>query len=372
MRRVKVAVAGATGAVGREMLKVLEDREFPVSELVPLASERSEGHKLEFRGEELTVRRLRPESFDGVDIALFSPGAFVSREFAPYAARAGAVVVDNSSAFRMDADVPLVVPEVNPRAVELALKPGGRRIIANPNCSTIQLVVVLKPLHEAAGLERVVVSTYQSVSGAGQKGIDELEQQSRALFNMEETSPKKFPHRIAFNLLPEIGPANANGYTEEEMKMVNETRKIMGLPDLRVSATCVRVPVFYCHSEAANLAFREDLTPERAREVLRAAPGVKVVEGARVPDAAARRGQRRHARGPHPQGPRARTRPGVVRRLRQPAQGRGDQRGADRGAAAAGPRAVARAQALMLPVCPGVSPPPGQNVDAAALPSRTG
>ena len=278
MRRVKVAVAGATGAVGREMLKVLEDRDFPVSELVPLASERSEGHKLEFRGEELTVRRLRPESFDGVDIALFSPGASVSREFAPYAARAGAVVVDNSSAFRMDADVPLVVPEVNPRAVELALKPGGRRIIANPNCSTIQLVVVLKPLHEAAGLERVVVSTYQSVSGAGQKGIDELEQQSRALFNMEETAPKKFPHRIAFNLLPEIGPANANGYTEEEMKMVNETRKIMALPDLRVSATCVRVPVFYCHSEAANLAFREDLTPERAREVLRAAPGVKVVD----------------------------------------------------------------------------------------------
>ena len=178
MRRVKVAVAGATGAVGREMLKVLEDREFPVSELVPLASERSEGHKLEFRGEELTVRRLRPESFEGVDVALFSPGASVSREFAPYAARAGAVVVDNSSAFRMDADVPLVVPEVNPRAVELALKPGGRRIIANPNCSTIQLVMVLKPLHDAAGLERVVVSTYQSVSGAGQKGIDELEQQS--------------------------------------------------------------------------------------------------------------------------------------------------------------------------------------------------
>jgi aspartate-semialdehyde dehydrogenase len=278
MRKVKVAVAGATGAVGREMLKVLEDREFPVAELVPLASERSEGHKIEFRGEELTVRRLRPESFEGVDIALFSPGGSVSREFAPYAARAGAVVVDNSSAFRMDADVPLVVPEVNPRAVELALKPGGRRIIANPNCSTIQLVVVLKPLHDAAGLTRVVVSTYQSVSGAGQKGIQELEQQSRALFNMEEATAKKFPHRIAFNLLPEIGAANANGYTEEEMKMVNETRKIMGLPDLRVSATCVRVPVFYCHSEAANLTFRDDLTPERARDLLRAAPGVKVVD----------------------------------------------------------------------------------------------
>src|SRR5882762_5767399 len=198
MRRVKVAVAGATGVVGREMLKVLEEREFPVSELVPLASERSEGQTLEFRGQDVIVRRLKPESFEGVDIALFSPGASVSREFAPYAARAGAVVIDNSSAFRMDADVPLVVPEVNPNAVELALRPGGRRIVANPNCSTIQLVLVLKPLHDAAG----------------QKGIQELEQQSRALFNMEEATAKKFPHRIAFNLLPEIGAANANGYTE--------------------------------------------------------------------------------------------------------------------------------------------------------------
>jgi len=278
MRRVKVAVAGATGAVGREMLKVLEERELPVAELVPLASERSEGHKIEFRGEELTVRRLKPDSFEGVDIALFSPGAAVSREFAPHAARAGAVVIDNSSAFRMDADVPLVVPEVNPRAVELALKPGGRRIIANPNCSTIQLVVMLKPLHDAAGLERVVVSTYQSVSGAGQKGIDELEAQSRALFSMAEATPAKFPHRIAFNLLPEIGAPASNGYTEEEMKMVNETRKILALPDLRISATCVRVPVFYCHSEAANLTFREELTPDRAREILRKAPGVKVVD----------------------------------------------------------------------------------------------
>jgi len=260
------------------MLKVLEERDFPVSELLPLASERSEGQKIEFRNEDLTVRRLKPESFEGVDIALFSPGSSVSREFAPYAARAGAVVVDNSSAFRMDADVPLVVPEVNPQAVELAVGPGGRRIIANPNCSTIQLVVVLKPLHDAAGLDRVVVSTYQSVSGAGQKGIDELEQQSRALFNLGEIAAKKFPHRIAFNLLPEIGPTGSNGYTEEEMKMVNETRKIMGLPDLRVAATCVRVPVFYCHSEAANLTFREDLAPDRAREVLRTAPGVKVLD----------------------------------------------------------------------------------------------
>src|SRR3989440_12722494 len=271
MGQYKVAIAGATGAVGREMMKVLEEREFPVRELVPLASERSEGQKLEFMGDEVVVRRLKPDSFAGVDIALFSPGATVSREFAPHAARSGAVVIDNSSAFRMEADCPLVVPEVNPRDVELAVRPGGRRIIANPNCSTIQLVVVLKPLHEAAGLERVVVSTYQSVSGAGQKGIDELEQQSRTLFNMEETSPKKFPHRIAFNLLPKIGPANADGYTQEDVKMLNETRKILGLPDLRISATCVRVPVFYCHSEAVNLTFREDLSPEPARQAPRAA-----------------------------------------------------------------------------------------------------
>ena len=278
MRKLKVAIAGATGAVGREMIKVLEEREFPVGELVPLASERSEGQKVEFRGEELTVRRLTPESFAGVEIALFSPGAAVSREFAPHAARAGAVVIDNSSAFRMEPDCPLVVPEVNPGDLLLAVKPGGRRIVANPNCSTIQLVVVLKPLHDAATLTKVIVSTYQSVSGAGQKGIDELESQSRALFALGEITPSKFAHRIAFNLLPEIGPATANGYTEEEMKMVNETRKILGLPDLPVAATCVRVPIFYCHSEAANLTFRDPLSPERARELLKAAPGVKVVD----------------------------------------------------------------------------------------------
>jgi aspartate-semialdehyde dehydrogenase len=260
------------------MLKVLEARDFPVSDLIPLASERSEGQKVEFRGNEVTVRRLKPDSFEGVDIALFSPGATVSREFAPHAARAGAVVIDNSSAFRLDADVPLVVPEVNAPAAELALRPGGRRIIANPNCSTIQLVVVLHPLHEAAGIERVMVSTYQSVSGAGQKGIDELEKQSLALFNLGEVTPKKFAHRIAFNLIPEIGPASSSGYTEEEMKMVNESRKILGLPDLRLSATCVRVPIFHCHSEAVHIAFREELAPEQARKVLERAPGVKVVD----------------------------------------------------------------------------------------------
>ena len=281
MRKYRVAIAGATGAVGREMMKVLEEREFPVSELVPLASERSEGQTLEFRGESVTVKRLKPDSFAGVQIALFSPGATVSREFGPHAARAGAVVIDNSSAFRMEADCPLVVPEVNPRDVELALRPGGRRIIANPNCSTIPRVVVMKPLHDAAGLKRVIVSTYQSVSGAGQKGIDELEAQARALFNMADIVPGKFPHRIAFNLLPEIGKDSGNGYTEEEMKMVNESRKILGLPDLAVAATCVRVPIFYCHSEAAHLFFDRPLTPEKAREILRTAPGVKVLDDLR-------------------------------------------------------------------------------------------
>jgi len=258
------------------MIKVLEERDFPVAELIPLASERSEGQTLTFRDRELVVKRLKPDSFNGVQIALFSPGATVSREFAPHAARAGAVVIDNSSAFRMEADCPLVVPEVNPKDVELALK--GRRIIANPNCSTIQLVVVLKPLHEAAGLKTVIVSTYQSVSGAGQKGVDELEQQTRAVFNLGEITNEKFPHRIAFNVLPEIGKDSGNGYTDEEMKMVNETRKIMGLPNLLVSATCVRVPVFYCHSEAAHLFFDKPLSANTARELLRKSPGVKVLD----------------------------------------------------------------------------------------------
>ena len=278
MKQLKVAIAGATGAVGREMMKVLEEREFPVGELVPLASERSAGQKLEWKDGEVTVQKLKPDSFSDVDIALFSPGATVSREFAPHAARAGAVVIDNSSAFRMEEDCPLVVPEVNPKDVEQAIQPGGRRIVANPNCSTIQLVVAMKPLHDAAGLKTVIVSTYQSVSGAGQKGIDELETQARALFNLAEVTPGKFPHRIAFNLLPEIGKDSGNGYTDEEMKMVNESRKIMGLPHLNVSATCVRVPIFYCHSEAAHLFFERPLSPEQARDILRKAPGVKVID----------------------------------------------------------------------------------------------
>ncbi len=278
MRKLKVAIAGATGAVGREMMRVLEEREFPISELVALASERSAGQELEWQDGSVRVAKLTDQSFKGVDIALFSPGSKVSKEFAPHAARAGAVVIDNSSAFRMDEDCPLVVPEVNPADVLLAIKPGGRRIIANPNCSTIQMVVALKPLHDAAGLEKVIVATYQAVSGAGQKGIDELEEQSRALFNLGEIKNEKFPHRIAFNLIPEIGADSGNGYTEEEMKMVNETRKIMGLPKLRVSATCVRVPIFACHSESVTASFTRALTPDAARELLRKAPGVKLLD----------------------------------------------------------------------------------------------
>jgi aspartate-semialdehyde dehydrogenase len=278
MRKLKVAIAGATGAVGREMMRVLEERELPISELVALASERSAGEELEWAGGSVRVAQLKADSFAGVDIALFSPGAKVSREFAPHAAKAGAVVIDNSSAFRMEADCPLVVPEVNPQDVELALQPGGRRIIANPNCSTIQLMVAIKPLHDAAGLEQLIVSTYQSVSGAGQKGIEELEEQSRSLFNLGEIKTEKFPHRIAFNLIPEIGPDAGNGYTEEEMKMVNESRKILGLPALRVSATCVRVPIFACHSEAVTARFKRVLTVQEARELLRRAPGVKLVD----------------------------------------------------------------------------------------------
>jgi aspartate-semialdehyde dehydrogenase len=271
----KVAVCGATGAVGREMLAVLEEREFPISELVLLASERSAGTKLEFRDEEITVRKLTKESFAGCQIGLFSPGAAVSREFAPFAAAAGCVVVDNSSAFRMDPDVPLVVPEVNPGAIAGHRKKG---IIANPNCSTIQMVVALKPLHDAAGLARVVVSTYQSVSGAGQKGIAELEEQTIALLNHKDFTPHKFPHRIAFNVLPGGWPPQPNGYNEEEMKMINETRKIMGLPSLAITATCVRVPVFVAHSESVNITTDRKLGAAEARELLRKAPGIKVVD----------------------------------------------------------------------------------------------
>ncbi|MCL6622485.1 MAG: aspartate-semialdehyde dehydrogenase [Syntrophobacterales bacterium] len=274
-RQYKVAVVGATGAVGQQMVECLEERQFPVSELRLLASERSLGKYLSFKGREIPVDVLTRDSFQGIDLALFSAGGSVSKEFAPIAAAAGAVVIDNSSAWRMDPEVPLVVPEVNPQDIALYKNKG---IIANPNCSTIQMVVVLKPLHDAARIKRVVVSTYQAVSGTGQKAVEELADQVRALFNNQELPRKVYPHRIAFNCFPHIDVFLENGYTKEEMKMVNETRKIMGDDSIRVTATTVRVPIFYGHSESVNIETERKLTPAEARAILSQAPGVKVVD----------------------------------------------------------------------------------------------
>ncbi len=271
----KVAIVGATGAVGREMISVLEEREFPVKELLLLASERSEGEKIRFHGEEVVVRRLTEDSFGDVDIALFSAGGGISRQFVPHAVKAGAVAIDNSSAFRLEPDVPLIVPEVN--ASDIAGY-EERGIIANPNCSTIQMIVALGPIHRAAVIERVRVCTYQSVSGAGQKGIEELSNQTRRLFNSQEVVTEAFPHRIAFNVIPHIDDFRPNGYTGEEMKMIDESRKIMHLPDLPISATCVRIPVFYGHAEAVTVETGRKLTAAEARDILRGAEGVKVLD----------------------------------------------------------------------------------------------
>ena len=274
-KKYHVAVAGATGAVGNEMIKILQELEFPLASLKLLASSRSVGKTLEFRGEDLPVEELREDSFEGMDIALFSAGAGPSREFAPAAANSGCVVIDNSSAWRMDPEVPLVVPEVNPHAVANYAKKG---IIANPNCSTIQMVVVLKPIHDAAGIERVVVSTYQAVSGTGKRAMAELTSQTRNLLNFQEAKSEVYPYRIAFNCFPHIGSFLKNGYTEEEMKMVHETQKIMEDSTIRVSATTVRIPVFYGHSEAVNLQTKKKLTAKEARVLLVQAPGVRVMD----------------------------------------------------------------------------------------------
>ncbi|MFQ5735721.1 MAG: aspartate-semialdehyde dehydrogenase [Thermodesulfobacteriota bacterium] len=273
--KYNVAIAGATGVVGKEILKILEERNFPVGELRLLASERSAGSKLNFHGAEVPVRLLDEETFEGIDIGLFSPGASVSAVYAPKAAAAGAVVVDNTSQFRMDPDVPLVVPEVNPGAIAQYEKKG---IIANPNCSTIQMVVALKPIHDRFRIKRVVVSTYQSVSGAGKEAMEELSEQVRKLFNMQSPEVKVFDHQIAFNCLPQIDSFLPNGYTREEMKMVNETRKIFGDASLRMTATTVRVPVFVSHSEAVNVETERPITPQQAREALENAPGVTVAD----------------------------------------------------------------------------------------------
>jgi aspartate-semialdehyde dehydrogenase len=271
---MRVAIVGATGEVGRAFLKVLEEREFPVDELYLYASEKSEGTELTFRGEKFKVRALNKEtSFKGIDIALFSAGSSISKDYAPRFVKDGAVVIDNSSAWRLDPDVPLVVPEVNPEDVE-----NHKGIIANPNCSTIQMVVALKPIYDAVGISAIVVATYQSVSGAGAKAIRELEDQTRAWCQDKQMEVKNLPRRIAFNVIPQIDVFTENGYTKEEMKMVNETRKIMHDPNIKVSATTVRVPVFYGHSEAISVKLNRPLEPESAMELLRKAKGVVLVE----------------------------------------------------------------------------------------------
>ncbi len=277
MKEYNVAVVGATGAVGRMMVKVLEERNFPIKKLRLFASERSRGVKIPFHGEEIEVEVLSEQKyFSGIDIALFSAGASRSLEYAPRFAADGAVVVDNSSAWRMDPEVPLVVPEVNPHAVEGYRKKG---IIANPNCSTIQMVVALKPLYDFSRIKRIVVATYQAVSGAGQKAIQELVDQTKAWCRGEEMpAPQVFPHQIAFNCLPHIDVFLDNGYTKEEMKMVNETKKIMEDEGIGVTATTVRVPVFYGHAEAVNIETEEKITAAKARELLASFPGVVVID----------------------------------------------------------------------------------------------
>ena len=273
-RRFKVAVVGATGAVGETMLAILAERKFPASEVIALASERSAGGEVDFGDTKIDVQDLAEFDPSGVDIALFSAGGAVSKEYAPKFAAAGAVVIDNSSTFRYDEDVPLVVSEVNPEAA----KHRPRGIIANPNCSTMQLMVALKPIFDAAGIERVNIATYQSVSGAGRSGLEELGVQTGQLLNFQDIEPKKFQAQIAFNLIPHIDDFQPNGYTKEEMKLVWETQKILGDPNIQVNPTAVRVPVFYGHSEAVNVETKQKLTAEDARRLLEAAPGVVVVD----------------------------------------------------------------------------------------------
>ena len=274
-KKFNVAVAGATGAVGNQMITCLEERNFPTKSIKFLASHRSVGRKLRFRGEDLPVEELTENSFEGVDIAIFSAGGGISKTFAPLAAKDGCVVVDNSNAWRMDSEVPLVVPEVNPHAIAEYTKKG---IIANPNCSTIQMVVPLYPIYKEVGIKRIVVSTYQAVSGTGKKAIDELFDQTRSMINFLDYEKKVYPHRIAFNCLPHIDVFQENGYTKEEMKMVNETKKIFEDPSIGITATTVRVPVFYSHSESINVETEEHISAANVRALLEKAPGVKIVD----------------------------------------------------------------------------------------------
>ncbi len=273
-RTFNVAIVGATGAVGRQMLEVLEERHFPVGEVRLFASADEEGTLVEFNGESIAVQTVTEGSFKGMDIALFSAGGDVSREICPQAAGEGAICIDNSSAWRMDPEVPLVVPEVNPDAVAGYTRKG---IIANPNCSTIQMVAALKPLHDFSPIKRVIVSTYQAVSGSGQLAIDELREQTGELLNGRPAEPQVYPAQIAFNCLPHIDVFLDNGYTKEEMKMVNETKKIMEA-DIAVTATAVRIPVFYGHSESINIETEDKISADKAAELLAVAPGIEVVD----------------------------------------------------------------------------------------------
>ncbi len=271
-----MAVVGATGAVGKEMIKILEERNFPVDELRLLASKQSLGKKVRYQGKDITVKELTNDSFSGIDIGLFSAGGDISKKFAPAAVNANAVVIDNTSAFRMVNDVPLVVPEVNSDAIK-----DHKGIIANPNCSTIQMVIALKPLHDEGVIRRVVVSTYQAVSGAGLKAIDELKKESKSILENGEYKRTIFPHQIAFNVLPQIPQSDAfldNGYTSEEMKMINETTKIMGCDSIKVTVTTVRVPVVRGHSESVNIETETKITAEKAKELLTNFPGITVID----------------------------------------------------------------------------------------------
>ena len=273
MKAYNVAIVGATGMVGQEFIKVLEERNFPMASVRLYASDRSAGKKLYVGHQEIVVKETAPESFQHVDIALFSAGTEVSRYFSPIAAKSGALVIDNSAAFRMEPKVPLVVPEVNPQDIR-----RHEGIIANPNCSTIQMVVALYPLHKVNPIKRIVVSTYQAVSGTGSAAMEELTTQAKLVLEGQNVVPHVYPHQIAFNLLPEIDVFLDSGYTREEWKLVEETRKIMHAEDMAISATCVRVPVFIGHSEAVNVEFTEPMSPEEAKRILARAPGVKVLD----------------------------------------------------------------------------------------------
>jgi aspartate-semialdehyde dehydrogenase len=272
-RKYNVAILGATGAVGTELLALLEERNFPLGELKVLASERSAGKSIKFAGEDIIIEAVNESSFDGVDIVLASAGGSISKQWLPIATKAGAVSIDNSSAFRMHPDVPLIVPEVNPEAAA-----NHKGIIANPNCTTILMAVAIYPLHQVQPIQRIVAATYQSASGAGARAMEEVKVQSQAILNGEPAIPEILPYPLAFNLFPHNSPMTDNSYCEEEMKMVNETRKIFGDSDIRISATCVRVPVLRAHSEAINLEFLHPFPVEKAREILAEAAGVELVE----------------------------------------------------------------------------------------------